>query len=124
MRVLSQAIRAVVIEMLGVVLVLWLLFGTAAWTVSSYSSAPSVTPTSNTLVIEGMLNDMLSWTELPAKSKDSEEVARVLDHYSAAYRELAGRQLGESSAAGQQRPNSAASRLERGAKMMALGLQL
>lgn len=32
MKLISQAIRAVVVETLGVVLVLWLLFGTAVWT--------------------------------------------------------------------------------------------
>ena len=46
MRILIQAIRAVFIELLGVVLVLWLLFGSVTWTLESAGvrSDPGMAP--------------------------------------------------------------------------------
>jgi hypothetical protein len=41
MRLLAQAVRAVFVELIGVVAVLWLLFGAATWTVDSWNYSNS-----------------------------------------------------------------------------------
>ena len=95
MRIIGQAIRAVVIEMMGVVLVVWLLFGAAAWTVESYVPSPATIESPAQALAQSpplqrllaKINSVrLGWLEDNQEpTHRSGEVARLLDHYSNVY---------------------------------------
>ena len=82
MGILIQAMRAVFIEMLGVILVLWLLFGGVTWTLESAGGRRSTGPVRALLAT-------VTRTHLTNRPQNSpgatEEVSKRLDHYSRAY---------------------------------------
>ncbi len=90
MRMIGKAMRAVVVEAMGVILVLWLLFGAATWTLNSYASS---TVTRRPLIDQSSFHSVreklrsLQTTALFDRRHDHapEEVARRLDHYSNLY---------------------------------------
>lgn len=89
MRLLGTAFRAVLVELVGVVLVLWALFGTATWTIESFgrpTSGRATAPARNDPPVRAEYTLVAAQT---APTVDSAEVARRLDHYSAAYRRAA-----------------------------------
>ena len=85
MGILIQAMRAVFIEMLGVILVLWLLFGSVTWTLESTGVRYN----------DGSASDLMATltssvrthlTGRPeARQVKNAEVSERLDHYSRAY---------------------------------------
>ena len=84
--VVFHAVRAVVVELLGVLLVLWLLFGTASWTLECAGVSQETT--------SGLLASFRNPIVGPSKSDAgqesvSEDVAQRLDHYSRMYRRAA-----------------------------------
>ena len=89
MRILIQATRAVFVELLGVILVLWLLFGSVTWTLKSAGAQSETGRTGNLLAIfTSSVNVHLLRRPENAVSQN-DEVAKRLDYYSRVYRRTA-----------------------------------
>ena len=94
MRIIVQAFRAVIVEAIGVIAALWLLFGTATWTANSYQDKLADRPVVP-LQIPGAhwghqapISSAL-FNSRPNARTDSRLVAQRLDYYSDYYRNAA-----------------------------------
>lgn len=101
MKMLGQAMRAVLVETAGVVLVLWLIFGTAIWTFERQGSGSRLAPTwADTLALGGLL-EKLSGADRQDSRVDragglgADGVARRLDHYRDRYSQAASQILNQ-----------------------------
>ena len=91
MRLIWAAIRAVTVEMIGVIVVVWFLFGAAGWTLESAGARPTDEAK--------QLWDSFADTTVQAVQVPEDEQQRAiyvegrLEHYSQLYRDAAQRHL-------------------------------
>ena len=90
MKTILRALQAVIIETIGVVIVLWALFGSAAWTLDSAGVEGAGESMRLTRLLDpwkGRITRMLAVQETPSPAPI--DVEQRLDHYSQLYGEAA-----------------------------------